>query len=103
MTIKEKSFKHKGLQKFWESNGEDCSGITPTFAKALRLLLVRLHTAQSLKDIRGGGAGPSRGFERLKTGHCRYSLEVNGNYRLTFTCEDPQTGIVTQLNLEDYH
>lgn len=102
MPIKEKSFVHKGLQVFWESGGKDHSGVSPSFTKVLRALLVHLDTSTTLDDI-AGGLGKLKGFKAL-TGHKdRYELQVNGNYRLTFTCEDPQNGIVIKLDLEDVH
>lgn len=33
----------------------------------------------------------------------RYSMEVNGPWRLTFTCSDASTGVVTMIDLENYH
>jgi plasmid maintenance system killer protein len=38
------------------------------------------------------------------SGHaCRYSMEVNANWRVTFNCIDADTGIVTDIDLEDLH
>ncbi|CUI05386.1 hypothetical protein BN2497_5549 [Janthinobacterium sp. CG23_2] len=30
-------------------------------------------------------------------------MEVNRNWRLTFTLDDPQTGLVSKIDLEDLH
>lgn len=92
---------HKGLRRFWDSNGKDVSGIQPAFSRVLRLELVHLHSAQSLADVQAG-LGILKNVKPL-TGHVnRYSMEVNGNYRLTFDC-DPGTGAVTKIDLEDLH
>lgn len=98
----ESSFIHKGLRNFWASAGSNLKGIPAEFARNLGHLLVHLNTAVSLADIQGG-LGRIKGFKPL-TGHQdRYELQVNGNYRLTFTCADPATGVVTKIDLEDVH
>lgn len=98
----EDSFVHKGLKLFWLSEGADCSGIQPHFAKVLKTELVHLSTAKTLSDI-AAGLGRIKGFEKL-TGHSdRYALHVNGPYCVTFTCSGPKSGFVTKIDLENYH
>jgi len=102
MIEEEEDFISKGVRNFWTSNGTDHKLIPPNFRKVLRALLVHLATATSLDDIKGG-LGRSKGFKAL-VGHTnRYELQVNGNYRLTFNCDDPSTGRVTKIDLEDVH
>lgn len=93
---------HKPLRAFWASNAKKTTGLNADWIKVLRLLLVHLHSAKSLSDIKGG-YGRLKDFKPL-TGHKdRYELEVNGNWRLTFDCADPNTGVVTKIDLEDVH
>ena len=97
-----KSFVHKGLRDFWTSGTKDTRGVRADQVPNLRALLVHLGTATSLADIQGG-LGLRKGFKAL-TGHKnRYELQVNGNWRLTFDCDDPNTGYVTKIDLEDVH
>jgi proteic killer suppression protein len=90
-----KSFRHKGLRRFFESGS--VAGIQPHHAKRLRMLLAALDTANSLADmnIPGFRLHPLKGSERG-----RWSIWVNGNWRLTF---EFQNGDGHVLDYEDYH
>jgi toxin HigB-1 len=89
------SFRHKGLRKFFESGV--AAGVQPHHAKRLRMLLAALDTAQSLEDmnIPGFRLHSLKGEERG-----RWSVWVNGNWRLTFEFKD---GHAYVLDYEDYH
>ena len=89
------SFRHKGLRKFFESGS--AVGIQPHHAKRLRMLLAALDTAQSIEDMNVPGfrLHSLKGSERG-----RWSVWVNGNWRLTFECRD---GHAYVLDYEDYH
>lgn len=89
------SFRHKGLKRFFESGS--ATGIQPRHAKRLRMLLVALDTAQSIDDmdVPGFRLHPLKGSERG-----RWSVWVNGNWRLTFEFRD---GHAYVLDYEDYH
>lgn len=90
-----KSFKHKGLEKFYESGST--KGIQANHAKKLRMQLVALDTAQFVDDMDIPGyrlhqlTGDRRGI---------WTITVNANWRLTFEFEE---GNVYILNYEDYH
>ncbi len=90
-----KSFKHKGLEKFYESGST--RGIQANHTKKLRMQLAALDTAQSIDDVDIPGyrlhqlTGDRRGI---------WSITVNANWRLTFEFEK---GNVYILNYEDYH
>ncbi|NRR29196.1 type II toxin-antitoxin system RelE/ParE family toxin [Oxalobacteraceae bacterium] len=102
MSIQDTDIVHKGLRRFWSSQGADSSGISPAWASVLRAALVHLDTAQSLDDILAG-LGVIKRVKRL-SGHLhRYSMEINANWRLTFDCHNPLTGQVTRIDLEDLH
>ncbi len=89
------SIRHKGLEAFFRSG--TTSGIQPDHAKRLRLQLAILDTAQNLSDI----ALPGFGLHRLKgNAKDRWSIKVNGNWRLTFKFE---AGDIFVLDYEDYH
>jgi len=90
-----KSFRHKGLKKFYESGS--VSGIQPRHAKRLRMQLIALDTATTLEDmdIPGFSLHPLKGSEKG-----RWSIWVNGNWRVTFEFREGNAYI---LDYEDYH
>jgi toxin HigB-1 len=89
------SFRHKGLRRFYESGTK--SGIQPQHAKRLRLQLAALDTAQVIGDMDIAGFR----LHSLKgEGKGRWSIWVNGNWRLTFEFRD---GHAYVLDYEDYH
>lgn len=90
-----KSFKHKGLQIFYETGSS--VGIQSNHKNKLRLILVALETSQTIDDmnIPGFRLHPLKG--KMK-GY--YSVSVNGNWRITFKFENGNAYIV---NYEDYH
>ena len=90
-----KSFKHKGLQLFFETG--TLKGIQADHAKKLRMRLIALDTAFVIEDLKLPGFDLHE-LEGYKKGI--WSIKVNGNYRLTFTFEN---GDVYILNYEDYH
>jgi proteic killer suppression protein len=89
------SFRHKGLRRFHEAGS--LGGIQPKQAKRLRMLLIALETAQVIgdMDVPGFKLHPLKGSERG-----RWSIWVNGNWRLTFGFKDGQ---IYLLDYEDYH
>ncbi len=90
-----KSFRHKGLRKYFESG--NVAGIQPHHARRLRMLLTALDTAQSIKDMNIAGFR----LHALKgSGQGRWAIWVNGNWRLTFEFRD---GEVHVLDYEDYY
>lgn len=90
-----KSFRHKGLEKFFNTGSR--AGIQPAHAKRLRLQLAALDTASCIEDmdIPGFRLHPLKGADKG-----RWSIWVNGNWRLTFELVDEHIYI---LDYEDYH
>jgi proteic killer suppression protein len=90
-----KTFRHKGLRKFYDSGST--AGIQPNHAKRLRMQLAALNSAVTIDDmvISGYGLHPLKGGMKG-----RWSISVNGNWRLTFEFND---GNVYILDYEDYH
>lgn len=89
------SFRHKGLRKFFESGS--VAGIQPHHVKRLRMLLAALDTAQSIDDMNV----PGFRLHALKgTDRGRWSVWVNGNWRMTFAFK---SGHAYVLDYEDYH
>ena len=89
------SFRHKGLRKYFESGS--LAGIQPAHADRLKMQLAALDTAQTIEDmdIPGFRLHPPKGSERG-----RWSIWVNGNWRVTFEFEN---GNAFVLDYEDYH
>ena len=90
-----KSFKHKGLQKFFETGSK--AGIQAAHAAKLRLQLTALDNAASPQDMNT----PAWRLHPL-TGNLKnlWSITVNGNWRLTFKFENGHAEIV---DYQDYH
>jgi len=90
-----KSFKHKGLMKFFEEGMT--SGIQPKHAKKLRMQLAAIDTAHVVEDI----DMPGYRLHALKGNRAGvWSITVSGNWRITFEFVDGNAYI---LNYEDYH
>jgi len=90
-----KSFKHKGLQKFYQTG--HTSGIQPAHSQKLRIQLAALDTATVLKDLDlpGFRLHPLKGQKQNL-----WAIDVSKNWRVTFQFMD---GDVYILNYEDYH
>lgn len=89
------SFRHKGLRRFYETGS--VSGIQPKHVKRLRMLLAALDSSQTIDDMNVPGfrLHPLKGADKG-----RWSVWVNGNWRLTFEFRDGQAYV---LDYEDYH
>lgn len=89
------SIRHKGLRRFRATGST--AGIQAAHARKLRLQLAALGSATTIADMDIPGfrlhalVGADRG---------RWSIWVNGNWRLTFEFRD---GNVYVLDYEDYH
>jgi toxin HigB-1 len=90
-----KSFKHKGLKKFFESGS--VAGIRPTHQQKLRIRLTALDTAIQIKDmdLPGFRLHPLKGNKQGQ-----WAIDVNKNWRITFEFIDGDAYIV---NYKDYH
>ena len=90
-----KSFRHKGLRRYFETGNS--AGILAIHANRLRMQLAALDTAQTIEDMNI----PGFRLHALKgTMLGRWSISVNGNWRLTFEFQDGNAYI---LDYEDYH
>ena len=89
------SFRHAGLEKFFLTGSK--AGIQPAHASKLRLQLTLLNTAKCAirMDVPGWDLHLLKG---KLAGH--WSVNVNGNWRITFTFEDEQAVLV---DYQDYH
>ena len=90
-----KSFKHKGLKKYFESGST--SGIQFKHERKLRMQLTAIDTAQAIADVNlpGFKLHPLKGNR-----DGIWSITVNGNWRITFEFINGNAFI---LNYEDYH
>lgn len=89
------SFRHKGLKKYFETGS--LAGIQPAHARRLQMQLAALDTAQTLDDM----DIPGFRLHSLKGAELgRWSIWVNGNWRITFEFQD---GNAIVLDYEDYH
>ena len=90
-----RSFKHKGLAKFFKTG--NTAGIQADHAKRLRLVLATLNAASAVKDMDLPGL---RLHQLVGNRSGVWSVTVSGNWRVTFRFEDGDAEIV---NYEDYH
>ena len=90
-----RSFKHKGLAKFFEAGSN--AGIQSAHAERLRLILGRLNVAVKAEDmgLPGLRLHPLKG-ERKGT----WAVWVSGNWRVTFRFVGADAEVV---DYEDYH
>lgn len=90
-----KTFKHKGLKKFFETGSK--AGIQANHERRLRMQLAAIDTASVVEDI----DLPGFKLHQLKGNRDGvWSITVNGNWRVTFEFKDGNAYI---LNYEDYH
>ena len=90
-----KSFKHKGLERFFTSGKK--SGIQAQHAKRLEVQLQALHTAFTIEDMDIPGW---RLHQLSGDRQDLWSITVNKNWRIVFEFKDGHAYIV---NYEDYH
>lgn len=90
-----KSFKHKGLEKFFTQGST--VGIQVAHKARIEERLKALHTALSIDDmdLPGWRLHPLKG---RKDG--QWSIMVSGNWRIVFEFKDGHAYVV---NYEDYH
>ncbi|MDR1327402.1 MAG: type II toxin-antitoxin system RelE/ParE family toxin [Heliobacteriaceae bacterium] len=90
-----KSFKHKGLEKFYLTGS--IKGIQAEHTVKLRRILTALSMTSDLKEFKS----PNYRLHQLK-GKLKglWSVTVNGNWRIIFEFEDENAYIVDYL---DYH
>jgi proteic killer suppression protein len=90
-----KTFKHKGLKKFFETGSK--AGIQDKHERRLRMQLAAIDTASVIEDV----DLPGFKLHQLKGNRDGiWSITVNGNWRVTFEFKDGNAYI---LNYEDYH
>jgi len=91
------SIKHKGLKNYWEEGDE--SKVPPDMRKKIRLILDLLNSAeeipQDFEPFKNLRLHPLKG--KMKG---RWSLDVTGNFRITFKFENKN---VFDVDLEDTH
>lgn len=91
-----RSFKHKGLQLFFEAGVK--SGIQASHANRLRRQLAVLDDARNPDNMNvpGWRLHPLKGFENRG----RWAVTVNANWRLTFAFD---WGHAVLVDYQDYH
>ena len=90
-----KSFKHKGLKRFFEAGSK--SGIQAKHAEKLQLILGFLNSAKEVQDMNL----PAFRLHSLSGTRANiWSVWVNGNWRITFRFTEGEAEII---NYEDYH
>lgn len=90
-----RSFKHKGLERFFLTSSK--SGIQVQQAERLRLILGRLHAATSPEDMRL----PGLDLHQLKGDRKgTWAVKASGNWRATFSFVEKDANGV---DYEDYH
>ena len=90
-----KNIKNKALKKFFYEGDE--SKINPDHIESIRDILISLHASHATRDIKNS----FNSFSKKKgSGEGTYSINVNGNWRITFQIEDDGVILVDYL---DYH
>ena len=90
-----RTFKHKGLERFFSKGGQ--RGIPLQSAARIARMLDRLDASVAAGDMEL----PGYRFHPLKGARTgEYAVSVSGNWRLTFRFEGEDA---IDVNLEDYH
>ena len=90
-----RSFRHKGLAKFFATGSR--AGIQAAHAERVRLILAALNAAVAPGDM----GLPGLKLHPLKGGRSgTWAVSVSGNWRITFAFEGSHA---VDVNLEDYH
>ena len=90
-----KSFKHKGLRKFFESGNR--KGIKAEHTSKLARILDRLDASLQPSDMNLPGY---KLHQLLGKDKGTWSVRVSGNWRVTFQFEDEDASVV---DYRDYH
>jgi proteic killer suppression protein len=90
-----KSFRHRGLGKFFRTGSK--AGIQPKHEVRLRLQLFALDSATNPADMNAPGWKLHRLTGPLAD---HWAVSVSGNWRLTFRFEDEEAILV---DYQDYH
>jgi proteic killer suppression protein len=90
-----KSFRHAGLEKFFFTGSK--AGIQPSHARKLNVQLTALNKARVPADMAVPGWKLHSLRRDLKE---HWSIQVNGNWRLTFRFEGEDAILV---DYQDYH
>jgi len=96
-----KSFRHKGLQAFFETGSK--AGIQPKHADRLNVMLGVLDSAIGPKEMNAPGwrLHPLSGTNpKGQSVQDHWAVSVSGNWRMTFCFED-QDAIL--IDYQDYH
>jgi len=90
-----RSFKHKGLAKFFQTGSK--AGIQAQHAERLEVILARLSAATTPKDM----GLPGLSLHPLKADRKgTWAVTVNGNWRVTFAFVEK---VADDVDYEDYH
>jgi proteic killer suppression protein len=90
-----KSFRHRGLEKFYQTGSK--AGIQPAHARRLREILLALDAATVVESM----GYPGWGLHELKGDlAAHWSVKVNGNSRVTFRFSG---GYAEVIDYQDYH
>jgi toxin HigB-1 len=90
-----RSFRHKGLAKFFATGSR--AGIQTAHAERLRLILAALNAAVVPRDM----GLPGLKLHPLKGGRVgSWSVSVSGNWRITFRFSGKDA---VDIDYEDYH
>ena len=90
-----KSFRHKGIEQFFKEGSK--AGIQAKHAEKLRKQLFALDNARRAEDMNA----PGWRLHRLRGGLAgHWSVDVSGNWRLTFAFEGDDAILV---DYQDYH
>ena len=87
-----KTFSHKGLEKFFIDGST--AGIQPKHKQKLAFILDRLDAAETHQDMNLPGLRLHSHIGNKKNERQKYSVDVNGNWRVTFEFEGTDAHVV---------
>jgi len=90
------SFKHKALQRFFETGST--RGLNSAWVPKLRRILAAINDAEGVDDLKSVPGWKAHELTGDRKG--TWALWITGNWRLTFI---PEGDVAYDLDIEDYH
>lgn len=91
-----KNFRHKGLKNLFYDDNK--SGLNPNHITKITYALDAIDSSHHPKDLKG--IYQSKFTEKKGSGEGVYSIEINGNWRITFQIESDGAVLLDYI---DYH
>ena len=90
------SFRHKDLERFWRR--DEARGLVRQHESKLRAMLTALEEVENTAELASISGWRLHSLKGDRKG--TWTLSITRNYRLTFRVDE---GLISDINIEDYH